>query len=76
MEPGQQQGSSQKYVVQKFLMQADSHCNISTVPQPRKPSHAIMTATISVTSRQMATFRPVRAGERRDLMAGSCRSTR
>ncbi len=66
----------QKYILQTFLMQADSHCNISTIPQPSKPSHAIMTDTINVASKQTATFLPVRAGESRALMAGSCKSMR
>jgi hypothetical protein len=72
----QKQSRRQKYVVQKFLMQANSHCNSSTAPQPRKPSHAIMADTINVASKQTVTFLPVRAGETRGLLVESCKSTR
>lgn len=41
----------QKYLVQKDLMQADSHCNSSIIPQPRKANHAIITDTINAASK-------------------------
>ena len=67
---------SQRYVVQKVLMQSSSHCNIATSPQPRKPNHAIITATISTARAPIANFLLACADDNRDLLEGVCNSTR
>jgi hypothetical protein len=67
---------SQRYVVQKVLMQSSSHCNIATSPQPRKPSHTIITATISTARTPIANFLLACADDNRDLLEGVCNSTR
>ena len=47
---------SQKNIVQRLLMQAANDRNISTIPQPRKPSQTIIVETISVARKPITTF--------------------
>jgi hypothetical protein len=67
---------SQRYVVQKVLMQSSSHCNIATSPQPRKPNHTIITVTISTARAATANFLLACANANRGLLVGVCNSTR
>jgi hypothetical protein len=57
-------------------MQSNSHRIIATNPQPRKPNHTIITDTINAARKQIATFLLVCADDDRDLVDGSCNSTR
>jgi hypothetical protein len=47
---------NQKKVVQRLLKQAASDRNISTIPQPRKPSQTIIAEAIMVASKPITTF--------------------
>src|SRR5882762_394418 len=67
---------SQRYVVQKVLMQSSSHCNIAISPQPRKPNHTIITVTISTARAPIANFLLACADDNRDLLEGVCNPTR
>jgi hypothetical protein len=67
METGYQ---SWYYTLQKFQKQSSSHRAIAINPQPRKLNHTIITDTISVARRPIATFLPVCADDNRDLIAG------
>jgi len=64
-----------EFFVQRLPTQIDIVRTISTAPQPKKPTHAIMTDTIRTTSKEITTFLLVRVDEDRVLILGPCRST-
>jgi hypothetical protein len=68
-------GSSQKNVAQRLLVHAASDRNISTIPQPRKPSQTIIAVAIMVASKPITTFLLIGLDEDRALILAPCMST-
>ncbi len=66
---------NQKNVVQRLLIQAASDRNISTTPQPRKPSQTIIAETINVASEPITSFLLIGVDKDRALILAPCRST-
>jgi hypothetical protein len=67
--------SNQKNVVQRLLMQATNDRNISTIPQPRKPSQTIIAEAITVASKPITTFLLIGLDEDRALILAPRMST-
>jgi hypothetical protein len=56
-------------------MQAAIDLNISTIPQPRRPSQMVIAETISRASKPTVTFLFIGVGRDRALILAPCRST-
>jgi hypothetical protein len=63
----------QDIAVQRLSTRLAIVFNASTTPQPRKPTHTIITATIKAASNPIMTFLLVRGDEERNLILGSFR---